>query len=143
MGRFRVSRGLALPLESNQNISIQPPPPIHTVAIVPDDYVGCRPRVRVQEGDRVKRGSLIFEDGSTSGVRYTSLGAGTVTAINRGARRALQSVVITLDETDLMLAEPGSCLRPAEKPIPLIDTFAEELRYLLGEEGYQKIQKAS
>jgi hypothetical protein len=48
---------------------------------------------------------------------------------------------ITLDETELMLAEPGSCLRPAEKSSPLIDTFAEELRYLLGEKGYQQLKK--
>ncbi len=48
---------------------------------------------------------------------------------------------ITLDETNLMLAEPGSCLRPAEEFIPLIETFAEELKYLLGEKGYQKLKK--
>jgi len=47
---------------------------------------------------------------------------------------------ITLDEIDLMLAESGSCLRPAEETIPLIDTFAEELRYLLGEKGYRKLK---
>jgi len=38
---------------------------------------------------------------------------------------------ITLDETNLLLAEPGSCLRPAEEPVPLQATFAEELDYLL------------
>lgn len=46
---------------------------------------------------------------------------------------------ITLDETELMLDEPGSCLRPAEQLIPLIETFEPELRYLLGEKGYQKL----
>jgi hypothetical protein len=45
---------------------------------------------------------------------------------------------ITLDETGVMLDEPGSCLRPTEKSIPLMDTFAEELRYLLGEEAYRQ-----
>ena len=47
---------------------------------------------------------------------------------------------ITLDETDLLLAEPGSCLRPAEHPTPLIETFAPELRYLLGEKGYRQLK---
>jgi hypothetical protein len=50
---------------------------------------------------------------------------------------------ITLDETELMLAEPGSCLRPAEKFTPLIETFAVELRYLLGEKGYRKLKVSS
>ena len=49
---------------------------------------------------------------------------------------------ITLDRTDLMLDEPGSCLRPAEHPIPLIETFAQELRYLLGEKYYRDIKSS-
>ncbi|RPJ42157.1 MAG: DUF3109 family protein [Chloroflexi bacterium] len=46
---------------------------------------------------------------------------------------------ITLDETGLMLDEPASCLRPADHPVPLIETFEPELRYLLGEIAYQKL----
>ena len=41
---------------------------------------------------------------------------------------------ITLDDTQLMLAEPGSCLRPADQPIPLVETFEPELRYLLAKQ---------
>ncbi len=48
---------------------------------------------------------------------------------------------ITLDETEQMLDEPGSCLRPAGQPIPLIETFEPELRYLLGEKAYQTLRK--
>jgi hypothetical protein len=46
---------------------------------------------------------------------------------------------ITLDETDEMLSEPGSCLRPADRPIPLLETFAPELKYLLGEKAYARL----
>lgn len=46
---------------------------------------------------------------------------------------------ITLDETDEMLAEPGSCLVPAGHPIPLVETFEEELRYLLGNRQYEAL----
>jgi Na+-transporting NADH:ubiquinone oxidoreductase subunit A len=55
-----------------------------------------KPRMSIQVGDSVKRGQLLFEDRKTEGVRFTSPGAGTVAAIHRGARRALQSVVIQL-----------------------------------------------
>lgn len=48
---------------------------------------------------------------------------------------------ITLDETELMLDDPGSCLRPAGQPIPLVETFAEELRYLLGEKAYRRLRE--
>jgi len=44
---------------------------------------------------------------------------------------------ITLDETALLLDEPGSCLRPSDTEIPLVDTFEPELRYFLGNEEYQ------
>jgi hypothetical protein len=50
---------------------------------------------------------------------------------------------ITLDETDLMLDEPGSCLRPATENIPLLVTFEEELRYFLGDEEYEKLINSS
>jgi len=46
---------------------------------------------------------------------------------------------ITLDKTELLLAEEGSCLRPAETPIPLLKTFAPELRYFLGEKAFARL----
>ena len=46
---------------------------------------------------------------------------------------------ITLDEASALLDEEGSCLRPATKMTPLRKTFEEELRYLLGDEDYEKL----
>ncbi|MBI9043882.1 MAG: DUF3109 family protein [Anaerolineaceae bacterium] len=46
---------------------------------------------------------------------------------------------ITLDETDLLLDEPGSCLRPAENNQSFVVTFEEELRYFLGDKSYHKL----
>jgi hypothetical protein len=46
---------------------------------------------------------------------------------------------ITLDKTELLLDEEGSCLRPAAQPVPLAVTFEPELRYLLGEKGYAEL----
>jgi hypothetical protein len=38
---------------------------------------------------------------------------------------------ITLDKTELLVKEQGSCLRPVDEPISLIETFQEELEYFL------------
>lgn len=46
---------------------------------------------------------------------------------------------ITLDQTADLLAEEGSCLVPADSEIPLAITFADELKYLLGDRGYQAL----
>jgi Na+-transporting NADH:ubiquinone oxidoreductase subunit A len=54
----------------------------------------------VEEGQKVKLGQPLFTDKKNPGVQFTSPGAGTVKAINRGAKRALQSVVIELEGDD-------------------------------------------
>jgi Na+-transporting NADH:ubiquinone oxidoreductase subunit A len=51
----------------------------------------------VQEGDRVRLGQVLYHDKRNPEVPFTAPGAGEVIAINRGARRALQSVVIRLE----------------------------------------------
>ena len=48
---------------------------------------------------------------------------------------------ITLDKIEEMVNEIGSCVRPAEQPIPLIETFEPEFRYLLGEKGFQALKE--
>jgi hypothetical protein len=50
---------------------------------------------------------------------------------------------ITLDHTSHLLAQPGSCLRPALHDTPLVETFAPELRYLLGDNAYDQIKDES
>ena len=65
-----------------------------------DDYVGLRPTMHVEQGQRIRLGEPVFSDKKNPGVVFTAPGAGTVEAINRGARRVLQSVVIRLDGSD-------------------------------------------
>jgi hypothetical protein len=59
-----------------------------------------RPMLAVAEGDRVRRGQLLFEDKKTPGVRYTAPAAGVVTAIHRGERRFMLSVEIGVEGED-------------------------------------------
>ena len=47
---------------------------------------------------------------------------------------------ITVDETGVLVEEPGSCLRSSDKNIPLVNTFEEELRYLLGDKAYEDLK---
>lgn len=43
----------------------------------------------------------------------------------------------TVDTMEALIAEKGSCLRAAEQSTPLIEIFAPELEYLLGEKAYK------
>ena len=95
-----IQKGLDLPIKGAPEQRFGDTPMVGKVAILARDYPFMKPRMHVQAGDRVKRGQLLFEDRKTEGVRFTSPGAGTVAAINRGARRALQSVVVELTPSE-------------------------------------------
>jgi len=96
----RVKKGLDLPLTGQPEQEIGEPGAVRHVAILAADYIGMRPTMHVQVDDVVRRGQLLFEDKKTPGVRFTAPGAGRVAAIHRGARRALQSVVVELSESE-------------------------------------------
>jgi Na+-transporting NADH:ubiquinone oxidoreductase subunit A len=97
---IRTKRGLDLPISGNPDQTIDQGPQINSVALVGYDYPGLKPTMEVAVGDRVRTGQLLFTDKKTPGVKYTSPGAGTISAINRGVRRVFQSVVIELDGDD-------------------------------------------
>jgi Na+-transporting NADH:ubiquinone oxidoreductase subunit A len=97
---IKISKGLDLPITGAPEQIISDGQAVKTVAIVGPDYVGMKPSMCVKVGDQVKLGQQLFADKKTAGVKYTAPGAGEVIAINRGARRVLQSVVIKLNGTD-------------------------------------------
>ncbi|WP_299974941.1 Na(+)-translocating NADH-quinone reductase subunit A [uncultured Pseudoteredinibacter sp.] len=94
---INIRRGLDLPITGAPEQTIHDGPSIRSVAVVGPDYHGMKPTMAVSVGDKVKLGQLLFTDKKTEGVRYTAPAAGTVAAINRGAKRVLQSVVIDVE----------------------------------------------
>ncbi|GLS28139.1 Na(+)-translocating NADH-quinone reductase subunit A [Marinibactrum halimedae] len=97
---IKIRRGLDLPISGAPEQVIEDGKAVSSVAVVGFDYHGMKPTMAVKEGDNVKRGQLLFSDKKNEGVRYTAPAAGTVSTINRGAKRALQSVVITIEGDD-------------------------------------------
>jgi Na+-transporting NADH:ubiquinone oxidoreductase subunit A len=103
MAVHTITKGLDLPINGapEQKVtSISAGSAVSKVAIIAADYPGMKPRMAVKVGDKVKRGQLLFDDRKSEGVRFTAPGAGTVSAINRGEFRALQSVVIELSASE-------------------------------------------
>ncbi len=97
---FSIKKGLDLPIAGSPEQIITDAPPVKSVAILGTDFVGMKPTMLVQEGQQIKLGEALFSDKKNPGVQFTSPGAGTIKAINRGARRVLQSIVIELDGSD-------------------------------------------
>lgn len=100
MGTHRFRRGLGLPIAGAPEQTLDDAAAPGSVAISAADYPGMKPAMEVGPGDAVRRGQLLFEDRKQPGVRFTSPAAGTVTAVNRGAKRALISVVVRVDPSD-------------------------------------------
>ncbi|CNF53973.1 Na(+)-translocating NADH-quinone reductase subunit A [Yersinia frederiksenii] len=94
---IKIKKGLDLPIAGVPAQVIEDGPAIHHVALLGEEYVGMRPSMLVHEGDWVKKGQPLFEDKKNPGVLFTAPASGKVSAINRGERRVLQSVVIEID----------------------------------------------
>lgn len=105
----RITKGLDIPIEGLPEQKIVDGPTVNQVALVADDYIGMKPTMQVNEGDRVRLGQPVFTDKKNDGVTYTAPAAGRVVAVNRGARRAFQSLVIDVEGDDRVEFEaPGS-----------------------------------
>ena len=94
---IRIKQGLDLPIAGKPEQVIYEGNPIHEIALLGEEYVGMRPSMKVQEGDKVKKGQVLFEDKKNAGVFFTAPVSGTIKAIHRGEKRVLQSVVITVE----------------------------------------------
>jgi Na+-transporting NADH:ubiquinone oxidoreductase subunit A len=71
-----------------------------TFAIKPTDFIGLqRPKVLVNEGDKVKAGTPILIDKALDQVIYASPVSGEVVEVKRGDRRKLLEIKIQVDET--------------------------------------------
>ena len=94
---IKLKHGLDLPITGAPTQRIEAGRPVRSVAVIGFDYHGMKPTMEVEVGDRVKLGQLLFTDKKTPGVRYTAPAAGVISAIHRGEKRVLQSVVIDIE----------------------------------------------
>ena len=94
---IETKKGLHLPIAGAPSKEIDDGKKVTQVAVLGVDYPGMKPTMKVGEGDAVQVGTVLFEDKKNPGVVYTAPSAGTVTAINRGEKRALLSVVIDVE----------------------------------------------
>lgn len=97
----KTRNGLDIPMSGTPDPRISAGKTVRTVAVLGRDYVGLKPRMSVHSGDRVYHGDTLFVDKRDPDVPYTSPGSGTISAVNRGARRTLLSVVIDLDTDEV------------------------------------------
>ncbi|WMY73593.1 Na(+)-translocating NADH-quinone reductase subunit A [Buttiauxella selenatireducens] len=113
---IKIKKGLDLPIAGLPEQQIHDGPAIPLVALLGEEYVGMRPSMLVQEGDKVLKGQPLFEDKKNPGVLFTAPASGTVKAINRGERRVLQSLVIEVQGDEQVVFERFAAENLAKLP---------------------------
>jgi len=119
---IKIKRGLDIPLAGAPSGELDTAVTTRAAALLGADYHGMKPTMAVQVGDVVKRGDLLFTDKKCEGVRYTSPAGGRVSAINRGAKRAFQSLVVEIDGDEAASFEQYSAEAAGELSAEAIKT---------------------
>ena len=99
---IKIKKGLNLPISGAPQQTIAQDYQPTQVAVLGADFHGLKPTLQVAEGDQVQKGQVLFTDKKNEQVRYTAPASGQVVAINRGAKRVFQSLVIAVDESAAM-----------------------------------------
>ena len=94
-----ITEGIDIPIAGAPSQTITKTKSTNFVALVGSDYIGMLPSMRVKVGVKVKKGQVLWEDKKNPGVLFTAPAGGIITAINRGNKRKLNSLVIEVDDT--------------------------------------------
>lgn len=125
---IKINKGLDLPIGGAPQQQISDGAAVTRVAVLGEEYVGMRPTMHVQVGDKVKKGQVLFEDKKNPGVKFTAPASGEVVEVNRGAKRVLQSVVVKVEGSDAVAFDKIA----AEN---IASTSREQLQSVLVESG--------
>lgn len=125
---IHIKRGLDLPISGKPSQKVEAGPQVTKVALTGLDYVGMKPSMLVQVGDEVKKGQALFSCKKVEGVLYTAPVSGKVIEINRGARRAFETLVIEVSGNEQVTFENY-------KGTGIKDLTKEEVQALLVESG--------
>ncbi len=100
MAEFKLKKGYNVPLAgaAEKQLTVVDAP--DTVALLPHEFRGIKPRLAVKEGDTVKIGTTLFTDKVYSEIAFVAPVSGKVIAINRGERRKLLEIVVKNDHKD-------------------------------------------
>jgi len=94
---IKVRKGLDLRLKGEAEKTISNAPKSKTFAIKPSEFHLVVPKMVVKEGAKVKVGDPIFYSKANKEVKIVSPVSGTLTTIERGAKRVILSIIIEAD----------------------------------------------
>ena len=100
MKKFNLKKGFDIPILGIPKQVIDDNKIPRSVAIVGPEYKGLKPKMLVNIGDKVRRGTPLFCHKDQPDIFYVSPCKGKVQEINRGEKRVLHSVVIEVESLE-------------------------------------------
>jgi Na+-transporting NADH:ubiquinone oxidoreductase subunit A len=97
---FKIKKGFDIKVLGKPEPIIEDYAPPLMFAVYPSEFEGIKPRVKVDAGDSVKRGDVLFENKKNEKMLFRSPCSGIVKAVNLGARRAPIEILIEQSGTE-------------------------------------------
>ncbi|NLX24836.1 MAG: Na(+)-translocating NADH-quinone reductase subunit A [Lentisphaerae bacterium] len=94
MAEFKIRKGFNVRISGKPKAEIEAYAKPQTFSVYPTEFEGVKPRLKIEAGDTLKRGGLLFEDKKDERMCFRSPCAGTIKAIHLGARRFPAEIVI-------------------------------------------------
>ena len=95
-----IKKGLTIKLVGEADKTLASAPRSRTFTIRPSDFHLIAPRMVVREGGKVQVGDTIFHSKSDERLKFVSPVSGTLTKIERGAKRVITDIIIEADPQD-------------------------------------------
>ena len=103
MAELTIKKGMNIRLIGAPRAEVESTATPEAVEVYPTEFQGVKPRLRVKEGDHVKRGTPLFVDKKNEAFSCCAPAQGTVETIEYGARRVVQRIRIKVSGDE---AEP-------------------------------------
>ncbi|MGO3182324.1 MAG: Na(+)-translocating NADH-quinone reductase subunit A [Aequorivita sp.] len=97
---IKIKKGLTINLQGEPEKTLSSAPRSRTFAIRPSDFHLITPKMVVKEGGKVQAGDTLFYSKSNELVKFASPVSGTLTQIERGAKRVITNLLIEADTQD-------------------------------------------
>lgn len=97
---IKIKKGLTINLKGEAEKTISKAPRSRTTAIRPKDFHLITPKMFVKEGAKVLAGDVLFYSKQNQAIKFVSPVSGTLTTIERGAKRVINQLTIEADAQD-------------------------------------------
>ena len=97
---IKIKKGLTIRLKGEADKALSNAPRSRTFAIRPSNFHLITPKLVVKEGEKVQAGDTLFYSKINEEIKFVSPVSGTLTTIERGAKRVINELVIDGDAQD-------------------------------------------